>query len=348
MIFIMGFFLCIFLWFYDSLVKNFYGLIMIGNKGIILQSWLNAWNSVKNTLYASYTAAGIVSTTAQVFSGFKKFQSETPTSASIIECHNSTGTSYNLCVKNYGSAGVNTSNPLGAWHIGGGGNLVLDNLGKVQSLNSAVSAYLDIFYMDSGNNININRNLGVNQGNTQYFNNVIFYNKAVDTTCFHLETTTKKIGINTVAGSATITINGALGDVWISNTRHTTANTAGNNFILTAPGATAGATDKNGGTVKLSGGISTGTGESGVQLASYKAGASGTSDNSQYIVFETAGDKWSFSQNSTITPTITQTGWSTTGLTPNRTLSSSATITDTINVLGTLIEDLKTKGIILS
>lgn len=38
-----------------------------------------------------------------------------------------------------------------------------------------------------------------------------------------------------------------------------------------------------------------------------------------------------------------QSGWTTSGTTTKRTLSNTATLADVINVLGTLIEDLKAK-----
>jgi hypothetical protein len=61
--------------------------------------------------------------------------------------------------------------------------------------------------------------------------------------------------------------------------RNTTANTAGNNLVVQASGATTAATDKTGGTLTLSGGTATGTGTSAIQFQTSTAGASGTSDN---------------------------------------------------------------------
>lgn len=60
--------------------------------------------------------------------------------------------------------------------------------------------------------------------------------------------------------------------------RHTTTNTAGNDFTVTAGGATVGATDKSGGSLVLSGGTSTGTGNSAVKIFTATAGTTGTAD----------------------------------------------------------------------
>jgi hypothetical protein len=60
--------------------------------------------------------------------------------------------------------------------------------------------------------------------------------------------------------------------------RHATANTAGNSLTLKAGGATSGATDKAGGDLYLTSGISTGTGASNIYLQTATAGATGTTD----------------------------------------------------------------------
>lgn len=65
----------------------------------------------------------------------------------------------------------------------------------------------------------------------------------------------------------------------IYHKRHTTSNTAGNNLTIQAGGATSGATDKAGGHLLLTTGISTGTGLSQIQLWAHKQGSTGTTDN---------------------------------------------------------------------
>ena len=61
-------------------------------------------------------------------------------------------------------------------------------------------------------------------------------------------------------------------------TRHTTANTAGNNLTINAGGATSGATDKNGGDTYITSGIATGSGSSNIYFQTATAGAAGTAD----------------------------------------------------------------------
>lgn len=62
--------------------------------------------------------------------------------------------------------------------------------------------------------------------------------------------------------------------------RETTASTAGNSLTVRAGGSTVGGTNLNGGTLNLTSGISTGTGSSGINLNIYKAGTTGSADNS--------------------------------------------------------------------
>jgi hypothetical protein len=61
--------------------------------------------------------------------------------------------------------------------------------------------------------------------------------------------------------------------------RHTTSNTAGNNFVIQAGSATSGATDKDGGMLTSAPGLSTGTGKASVRRQRLTRGTTGTSDN---------------------------------------------------------------------
>ena len=61
--------------------------------------------------------------------------------------------------------------------------------------------------------------------------------------------------------------------------RHTTSNTAGNSLTIQAGGATAGATDKAGGSLILAPGLSTGTGNNQILFQTSTPGTTGTSDN---------------------------------------------------------------------
>ncbi|MCC7305380.1 MAG: hypothetical protein IT558_03865, partial [Alphaproteobacteria bacterium] len=81
-----------------------------------------------------------------------------------------------------------------------------------------------------------------------------------------------RLGIQTTLPSYDVGIGGDAART-IGMERHTTADTAGNSLTVQAGGATSGATDKNGGDLILSGGISTGTGDSDVYLKGYKNGS---------------------------------------------------------------------------
>lgn len=61
--------------------------------------------------------------------------------------------------------------------------------------------------------------------------------------------------------------------------RQTVAATAGMHLLVQAGGATSGATDKAGGDLKLSSGISTGNARAGIQFFAARQGSSGTTDN---------------------------------------------------------------------
>jgi lysophospholipase L1-like esterase len=79
--------------------------------------------------------------------------------------------------------------------------------------------------------------------------------------------------------SSDITFNGA-SDRTISILRQSGYQGSGSNLLIRAGGAYPNGTNLNGGNLKLSGGIPTGTGTSSVQVVTYPAGSSGASDNS--------------------------------------------------------------------
>lgn len=102
-----------------------------------------------------------------------------------------------------------------------------------------------------------------------------------------------KVGIGTTTPTYSLSFNGNSAQT-IGLERHTTANTAGNSLTINASGATSAATDKNGGQLILKGGVSTGTGESGVTLQGYISGTSGTADCSVQDMVKIIGNKLSF------------------------------------------------------
>src|SRR5262249_12712993 len=87
------------------------------------------------------------------------------------------------------------------------------------------------------------------------------------------------VGIGTTSPTNSLSLGGSAAQtIWME--RNPTSNTAGNGLTIQASGATAGATNKNGGNLTLTSGTSTGTGTSQIQFQTFGAGSSGTSDNS--------------------------------------------------------------------
>lgn len=80
--------------------------------------------------------------------------------------------------------------------------------------------------------------------------------------------------------------------VWVFGMiRQTTANTAGNGLTVRASGATSGATDKNGGTLNLTGWTATGTGSSSVTISTATPqGSTNTTDNTPSVKITVLGN----------------------------------------------------------
>jgi hypothetical protein len=87
---------------------------------------------------------------------------------------------------------------------------------------------------------------------------------------------------------------GETADRAIQQGRRATGDSAGRSLSLGAGGVTAGATNKAGGTLKLQPGVSTGAGESGVEVYGCPAGAAGTGDNALAVMLKILGDKLGF------------------------------------------------------
>ena len=112
------------------------------------------------------------------------------------------------------------------------------------------------------------------------------------------------VGIGTTAPTNILSLGGNSARIfWLE--RHTTSNTQGNTLTVTAGGATSGATDKAGGDLILTPGLSTGTGESGVQIKGVPAGSTGTTDGTQTLMIQVLGNKFGVFAN---TPVVKQTG----------------------------------------
>ncbi|MDD5640031.1 MAG: hypothetical protein PHX53_00165 [Syntrophales bacterium] len=87
---------------------------------------------------------------------------------------------------------------------------------------------------------------------------------------------------------------GETADRAIQQGRRTTADSAGRNLTVSAGGATEGATNRAGGTLKLQPGVSTGAGESGVEIYGCPAGAPGVNDNPLALMLKVLGNKMGF------------------------------------------------------
>lgn len=98
-----------------------------------------------------------------------------------------------------------------------------------------------------------------------------------------------RVGIGTTAPTSLLAFSGQAART-IQTERHTTADTAGNDLTLKVGGATSGATDKNGGNLILSGGISTGTGTSQILFQTATAGTTGTTDRTPSTKMVIQGD----------------------------------------------------------
>ncbi len=145
------------------------------------------------------------------------------------------------------------------------------------------------------------------------------------------------VGIGTTSPTNILSFGGnAARTVWLE--RHTTADTVGSSLTLQAGGATAAATNKAGGALILKPGVSTGTGESGVQIQGCIAGASGTADNTIATQIQVLGNKIGFYS---VTPVVRPTALTTPDASA---INSGDATTDTVIAnMRTRINELETK-----
>ena len=101
---------------------------------------------------------------------------------------------------------------------------------------------------------------------------------AQDNVAFFWDDLAKRLGIGTATPSADLSFGGAAARV-AGVERQPVANTAGNRLSVNAGGATAGATDKAGGNLVLSAGVSTGAASGNINLQTPILGAAGVVDN---------------------------------------------------------------------
>jgi hypothetical protein len=87
---------------------------------------------------------------------------------------------------------------------------------------------------------------------------------------------------------------GETADRAIQQGRRTTGDASGRSLTLSAGGATEGSTNRAGGTLKLQPGVSTGAGESGVEVYGCPAGVPGVTDNALALMLKVLGNKMGF------------------------------------------------------
>ena len=87
-----------------------------------------------------------------------------------------------------------------------------------------------------------------------------------------------KVGFLTNAPTYDLSLNGNFTRT-LGVERHSTADTTGSSFVITAGGATSGATNRQGGTLAISGGIATGNQGSVISFQTATPGGAGTTDN---------------------------------------------------------------------
>jgi len=341
------------------------GSILFGGAlGVLAQDNANIfYDDTNNTIGFGTTRTGAISGTNPTV----RIKGTGATSAtSSFEVQDSAGATI-FFVRNDGNVGVGTNNPgtaLGAkFHVAGNVNGAL-YAGIFQNANAGGSALAGFQVACDSASINmtvrsnstayVNPQFGVAGARLQslYANNAPMMFGCGDNYPVYIVTNAAvrlyvandgKVGFGTITPTNDLSLSGqSARKFWLE--RHTTANTAGNTLTIQAGGATALATDKAGGDMLYYPGTSTGSAESGHQMYGCVAGVSGTADRSMTKMFQILGNKWALNS---ATPTATQTGWTTSNVTTDRIIDANAsTLDETLDVLCTLIEDLKTKGVL--
>ncbi len=164
-----------------------------------------------------------------------------------------------------------------------------------------------------------------------------------------VDTISGNVGIGTTGPTNLLSLGGNTARTfWME--RQTVSGSVGNNLTITAGGVVVGGTDKAGGNLLLQGGLSTGTGESGVIIYGNVAGSSGTADNTQAIEIQVLGNKIGmFGVTPVIQPltTGTVTGFASGSGSP---VDSAATFTGNLGTtaytIGDIVLALKQLGIL--
>lgn len=105
----------------------------------------------------------------------------------------------------------------------------------------------------------------------------------VDTSVLVVDATNNRVGILTASPSQPLSFGGET-TFTAAVERRTTADSAGSNLDIKAGGATSGATNRGGGTLRLFSGTSTGSGTSTIEFYAFPGTAGATSDNSNLLL----------------------------------------------------------------
>ncbi len=169
-----------------------------------------------------------------------------------------------------GNVGIGTTSPSGLLTIG---SPTTSNVGNVIRMGTTPAGGSDEFdisnttgsaYLYAFSTASLSASLGA-------------FNNSAGTSLI-LNPSGGNVGIGATSPDALLSLDGQAAQT-IDMIRELTASTGGNNLTIQAGGAISGGSNLGGGSLILSGGISTGNNSSNVQFETYPAGSSGTSDN---------------------------------------------------------------------